>query len=114
MTGKCCLIVPIFYFCIVHHPIQHCFHTGGGGYNFVRGLFQRGKFRRPCKSQSLHCLVHTVHCQSPQISRGKISPPSLKTKFSHEKLSPPLYLNFAFNSEHLDYGHVGQNQKSAP
>ena len=35
-----------------------------------------GKFRHPCKSQSLanpqssHCLTHTLHCQRPQISPG--------------------------------------------
>ena len=60
---------------------------GGGGDNFVRGLFRpgkfpRGKFRHPCKSQSLLCL--TSHCPSSKIRQGNISPPSLKTKISHE------------------------------
>ena len=64
----------------------------GGGNNFVRALlrrekFGRRKFRHPCKSQSLHCLTHTLHCQTPQISPGETSPPSLKTNFP-TKLSP--------------------------
>ena len=34
------------------------------------GKFRRGKLRHPCECQSLHCLTHTLHCQSPQISLG--------------------------------------------
>ena len=35
-----------------------------GGY-FARENFGGKFFRHPCKSRSLHCLTHTLHCQSP-------------------------------------------------
>ena len=42
--------------------------------NFVRGLVRRRNFRHPCKSQSVHYLTHTLHCQNPQISpRGNFA-----------------------------------------
>ena len=46
---------------------------GRGGNNFVQGSFRRGQFRKqkispPLQIQSLHCLTHALHCQSPQIS----------------------------------------------
>ena len=51
-------------------------YRGGGGDSFVRELLRRKirhpNFRHPCKSQSLHCLTHTLHPKLPGFARGKI------------------------------------------
>ena len=55
------------------------YNTEEAGDNFVQGVISLGKssgggggaFRHPCKSQSGHCLMHTLHEQSPQISPGQ-------------------------------------------
>ena len=65
----------------------------GGGRRRFRAIISPGKISEGEKfatqSQSLHCLPHTLHCQSPQTSPQNISPSSLKTKFSHEIIPPP-------------------------
>ena len=50
-------------------------HTAEGrilckGY-FPGENFGGGKFRHPCKCQSLHCLTQTLHCPKTPISPGK-------------------------------------------
>ena len=40
----------------------------------------------PCKSQSIHCLTHTLHCQSRQSSPGEIF-----TTFLIDEIFPQIY-----------------------
>ena len=66
-------------------------YTGGGGGaedNLVRGGYFAGQ-TYPRKPQSLRCLTHTPHCQSPRISPGG----NVATFFKHESFPrnhPPV------------------------
>ena len=70
---------------------------GGGVGSFVRGLFRWRTFRRgenspPFKSQSLHCLTHTLP-KLPDFARGNFAT-FLKNEifprnYPRPKLSPP-------------------------
>ena len=69
-------------------------YVGGGGIiscgdSFAGGNFGGGELRRPCESQSLHCLTHTLHCQSPQISPGDNFATFLKHEIFPLNYPPP-------------------------
>ena len=70
----------------------------GEGDDFVRGSCCRGKCRGgggispPLQTPKL-CTASRTHCtaKAPRVRQGKISPPSLKTRFSHEKIPARHY-----------------------
>ena len=49
---------------------------------FAQGNYGGVQFNRPCKPQNLSCLMHTLHCQRPQISLGENFGDFFKDKIS--------------------------------
>ena len=81
-------------------PLQGAGGTISCGCYFARENCGGGKFGHPCKSQSLHCFTHTLHCQSPPKSPG-----GNRTTFTFSP--PPLVstLEFAEMARHRESAH---------
>ena len=62
------------------------------GDSFAKKIFGGGKFGHPCKSQSSHCLTHTLHCQSAQISLGENCATFFKEDICPRNYPPPHFV----------------------
>ena len=72
----------------------------------MQPLFRRGHFRRgeiaPRLSTPKLTVPHAHTAKAPRVRQGALSPPALRTKFSHEMIPPqncppppPIYINGA-------------------